>query len=382
MLAGLLIMALPLASGPVLRWAWEKTPTLGLLGGSLLGVLLLFSLPNLLLGCVCPFAMKLSIQDLGRTGKAAGNIYAISAVGSVIGTFTPVLLLTYTSFGVRHSIMLFGALLIAAALLLLSRARDLPAFAACALFAVHLPPLLPVKAVIAERESAYNYLQVVQQQVAPGVNARFMVADWGVHSMYIPGVFRTGEYYDYLLLAPLLREQPKSWLKRVLIVGSAAGTAAKQITQAYGPVDIEGVEIDPAIVDLGRKYFAMNEANFHVHTTDGRTYLAASKEPYDWVIVDAYQGSEIPSHLITKEFFQQLKEHMTPDGVLSINVAWYEPDDQELVRRLAATLAVVFPHYYAVTGISRLSGAVMLAGSEELTPARLRRGRRKWGSGI
>ncbi len=190
-----------------------------------------------------------------------------------------------------------------------------------------------------------------------------MVVDWGAHSLYIPGEFRTGQYYDYLLLAPLMNEQPKAWLKRVLIVGLAAGTVAQQITQAYGPVDIEGVEIDPAIVDLGRQYFDMNEPNLHVHATDGRTYLAASTEPYDWVIVDAYQGAEVPSHLITQEFFQQLKEHMTPNGVISINVCWYEPDDQELLQRLAATLKAVFPHYYAVTGISDKSGAVLLAGS-------------------
>ncbi len=371
LVAGVLVTLLPLASVPILRWAWDLTPKLGLLGGSLVGIFVLFSLPNLLLGCVCPFAMKLSLQDLARTGRAAGNIYAVSAVGSVLGTFLPVLLLI-PALGVRRSIMLLGVVLIVAALLLLRRARYLPALAVAGLLALHLPPLLPVKGVIAERESQYNYLQVVQQELAPGVKARFMITDWGIHSLTVPGVFRTGQYYDYLLLAPLTRpDPPKQWLTRVLIIGLAAGTVAKQITEAYGPVEIDGVEIDPAIVDLGRRYFAMNEPNLHVYTTDGRAFLAASTEPYDWIIVDAYQGSEIPSHLITLEFFRQLKEHLTPNGVLSLNLAWWEPNDQELLQRLVATVAPVFPRSYAVTGISANSGAVLLAGSEAVTPAQL-----------
>lgn len=372
LLAGLAIVVLPVVGIPVLRWAWGFTPKLGLLGGSFLGVLLLFSLPNLLLGCVGPFAMKLSIRDLGRAGKAAGGIYAISALGSVVGTFLPVLLLTYTQLGVRHIIMVFGALLILAAVLLLSRVRYAPALGTVALLALPLPPMLSVPGVLAERESAYNYLQVIEVPgKTPEPSTRKLIVDWGCFSSYTPGEFRTEEYYDYLLLAPLMREAPKTWLKRVLVVGLAAGTVAKQITQAYGPVDIEGVEIDPAIIDLGRRYFNMKEPNLRVHVTDGRTFLAASKQPYDWVIVDAYQGGEIPSHLITREFFQQLKAHLTPGGVLSINIAWYEPDDQELVRRLATTVGSVFPYYYAITGISQQSGAVLLAGFQPVTPEQL-----------
>jgi len=171
------------------------------------------------------------------------------------------------------------------------------------------------------------------------------------------------------LLAPLMRaEAPAKWLRRVLVVGLGAGTIAKQITEAYGPVEIDGVEIDPAIIELGREYFDMKEPNLRVHATDGRAFLAAATEPYDWVIVDAYQGSDIPSHLITREFFEQLKQHMTPHGVISINVAWWEPEDSELIRRIAATLEGTFPTVGAVTGISARSGAVMLASGEGASP--------------
>jgi len=199
--AGVVTMLLPLASAPVLMRAWALTPKAGLLAGSLVGTFALFCVPNVLLGCVCPFAMKLSIQDLGRTGRASGNVYAVSAVGSVVGTFLPALVMIQR-FGVRHSIMIFGAVLIVAALLLLGRLRFAPAAGAMALLAVPLAPMLPVQGMIAERESPYNYLQVVEVgKESP--KTRLLIVDWGAFSFYTPGEFRTGQYYDYLLLAPL-----------------------------------------------------------------------------------------------------------------------------------------------------------------------------------
>jgi len=366
--AGLIVMVVPLAGMPVLRAAWGLTPKVGLLFGSLLGTFALFAVPMALLGCICPFAMKLSIHNLGRTGRTAGQVYAVSAIGSVVGTFLPALV-TIPALGVRRSIMLFGCLLVLAALLLLGRARFLPAAGAGLLLALPLQPLLPTKGVIAARESPYNYLQVVE--VGP---VRLLVVDWGAFSAYLPGEFRTGEYFDYLLLAPLLREAPpKDWLERVLIVGLGAGTVSKQITQAYGPLPIDGVEIDPEIVSLGRQYFDMTEPNLSVAVTDGRAFLAGARERYDWVIVDAYQGSDIPFHLVTREFFESLAEHMSPGGVLAINVAWWRPDDTVLLRRLVATVGAAFPQVWVITGISDQSGAVLLAGGPAASPDNLSR---------
>ncbi len=366
LVAGVLALALPVVSTPVLRTAWGLTPRAGLLPASLVGTFALFSLPTILLGCVCPFALKLSIQDLGRTGRTSGHIYAVSALGSVVGTFLPALV-TIPRLGVRHSIMVFGALLVVAALLLLARARFLPAAGAMLLFGLPLPPMLPTQGAIAEQESLYNYLRVVEAG-----QTRLLIVDWGAFSFYTPGEFRTRQYYDYFLLAPLLRPTPPgAWLRRVLIVGLGAGTAAKQITAAFGPLPIDGVEIDPAIVALGRRHFAMNEPNLRVHVTDGRAFLAGTRAPYDWVILDAYQGSDIPFHLITSEYFQALREHMSAAGVLAINLAWWRPDDPVLLGRLVATVKTAFPKVYAVTEISERAGAVLLAGGPELSPSHL-----------
>jgi hypothetical protein len=137
------------------------------------------------------------------------------------------------------------------------------------------------------------------------------------------------------------------------------------LTEAYGPLPVDGVEIDPAIVALGRRYFDMDEQNLAVHITDGRAFLGTRARSYDWVVVDAYQGSDIPFHLVTKEFFEKLREHMTPGAVLSVNIAWWDASDEELLHRVAATVRTAFPSVYALTGISRQSGAVLLAGGAD-----------------
>ncbi|MCJ7752794.1 MAG: fused MFS/spermidine synthase, partial [Armatimonadetes bacterium] len=227
-----------------------------------------------------------------------------------------------------------------------------------------LPPMLSARGVIAREESRYNYLQV-----AEAGNTRVLVVDWGAFSVYEPNEFRTHQYFDYLLLAPLLRaEHPRDWLHNVLIVGLGSGTVSKQITQAYGPLSIDGVEIDPEIVTLGRRYFDMKEPNLQVHVTDGRAFLGTSGRTYDWVVVDAYQGSDIPFHLVTKEFFAQVRQCLGPKGVLAINIAWWSPDDAELLRRIVATVETAFPSVYVVTGISDKSGAVLLAGGQDASP--------------
>jgi MFS family permease len=94
-LAALLIGIVPLIAHPILTWALNTFAVypLGIFYGSLVSIILLFALPTLLLGCISPYAIRLSVEQVGRTGRTAGMLYAISTAGSIIGTFVPVLIL-------------------------------------------------------------------------------------------------------------------------------------------------------------------------------------------------------------------------------------------------------------------------------------------------
>ena len=131
------------------------------------------------------------------------------------------------------------------------------------------------------------------------------------------------------------------------IIGLAAGTVARQATAVYGPLPIDGYEIDPQIIAVGRKYFDMNEPNLNAIAQDGRWGLEHSDRKYSVIGVDAYRPPYIPWHLTTVEFFQIVREHLTEDGVLVINVG-RSPSDRRLIDGLAGTISQVFPSIYVM----------------------------------
>jgi spermidine synthase len=128
----------------------------------------------------------------------------------------------------------------------------------------------------------------------------------------------------------------------LLVVGLAAGTISKQFAQVFPEIAMEGIELDPEIVRIGRELFAMNERQLEVTVDDGRAALRKTDDRYDLIIVDAYRQPYIPFHLATVEYYQELAEHLTPRGVVAINAA-RTPDDARLVDALAMTLKQVYP---------------------------------------
>jgi spermidine synthase len=307
--------------------------------------MLLFAIPVTLLGLVSPFAIRLLTKDIVRSGQTSGSLYAISTFGSILGAFLPVLWLIPT-FGVRRTLLIFASILFAASLWGL-RPRVRPAFL---LFLIALiAPLGPLKDIpnlLYDQESSYNYIQVAQQH--DGTRQLILNEGQAIHSIYYPDNNRvlTGWYWDYFLAAPYFNPSfsPQK-LHRVGIIGLAAGTIAHQFTQVYGPVPIDGVEIDPAIVDVGRKFFNMNEPNLHIHIQDGRTYLATTQEKYDVIAIDAFQQPYIPFQLTTREFFTIIHSHLSSTGVVALNTA-HTAKDYRLVQAFVNTMSQIFPSVY------------------------------------
>ena len=93
--ASLLIAVIPLLASPILNWSLNTfaTSSFSEFYGSLLPGIVLFALPMILLGCVSPYAIRLRIEQVGNSGRISGQLYAISTLGSIVGTFLPVLVL-------------------------------------------------------------------------------------------------------------------------------------------------------------------------------------------------------------------------------------------------------------------------------------------------
>ena len=355
--AGFLIGLIPVISRPVLRLAALGFARLdpGLLAGPLVAVLLLLAAPVTLLGCVSPFAIRLILRDPRRGGATSGRIYALSTLGSLLGTFLPVLV-TIPNLGTRNTFYLFAVLLLLTAwagLLLTSGRRAL-------LYLLLLLVILllawatgggVIKAdeeLVYETESAYNYIQVLRW--GPGVRLK-LNEGYGVQSVYNPEGELSDGIWDYFLIAPFFSPAPfdESQVRSLCLVGLAGGTVSKLYSRAYGPIPMDGVELDPAIIAVGQRYFAMNEPNLNTVAQDGRAYLARlpAGQRYDVIAVDAYRPPYVPFHLATREFFELCRAHLSEQGVVAINAARVQGDER-LVDALATTMQAVFPSVFIV----------------------------------
>ena len=345
----------PYVAGPVLKSAASAFEFLqvGILGGSFIAVLILFSVPVTLLGMISPFAIRLTVDDTSRAGQISGQIYAISTLGSFIGTFLPTLV-TIPAIGTKNTFLVFSLLLLFVAL------AGLGKFASRRALVTHLwmPVVIAIVAALStgqalknntgqiyETESAYNYIQVAEQN---GFTILRLNEGQGVHSIYHPDVLQYNGPWDQFLVSPYFYADRKpADVKRVAIVGLAAGTTARQMTAVYGGIPIDGFEIDPEIVEIGRKYFGMTMPNLNVSIGDGRLNLDQSPHKYDIIAVDAYRPPYIPPHMTTQEFFQIAASHLTEDGVLTLNSASV-PGDRRLINGLATTMGTIFPSIYTV----------------------------------
>ncbi len=357
--AAFLIGVAPFVARPVLLWSVEGFAgySAGILAGSLLGVVALFSVPVTLLGCVSPFAIRLAMEDrdVRSAGQVAGGLYALSTIGSLVGTFLPVLVLI-PNIGTRNTFLTLSFTLLAVSLLGLFwewKARALPYLLLPALLLLLLAAwpgglIKPAEygELLYETESQYNYIQVVQ--VGDQVWLRLNEGQ-GVHSIYDPNSVLVGGIWDYFLIAPYFNNPPftADRVGSLALIGSAAGTVPKEYTAIYGPIPIDGAEIDPEIVRVGREYFAMTEPNLNAVAQDGRYFLTNSPRRYDVIAIDAYRPPYIPFHLTTREFFRQCREHLTDSGVVAINVGRTRTD-WSLVQVLASTLKAEFPNVYTV----------------------------------
>lgn len=367
MLWGAFLSALiPLVARPVLVAAATAVAGVeaALVLGSFFSVLILFSVPITLLGCVSPFAIRLAVtgqEDLKDAGKISGRIYAISTLGSLIGTFFPILFLI-PEIGTVSTFLLFATILYCTALFGLWQHQGLaalrwlwmPLLIAILAFLVlngPLRPPAPGAKLLYERESQYNYIQV--QEDTAGNRYLYLNEGQGIHSQWSPNTVQDGQRtWSFFLTAPYFNLPPVApeQVESLAIIGLAGGTIARQYIAVYGDIPIDGIEIDPAIIEAGALYFDMNAEKMPgltAYAEDGRYMLNQLDRLYSVIAVDAYRPPYIPWHLTTVEFFQEVRDKLQDDGVVAINVG-RTVSDRRLIDAMTATLLQVFPSVHAM----------------------------------
>jgi spermidine synthase len=341
--AAILLALVPFAARPFLSVSVDALDEIsaGAFVGSLVGVLALVAVPIILLGACSPWAVRLATPDVDHSGRTAGRLYAISTAGSLLGTMSAALL--FIPFvGTQRTFLLFAlALALVAAAGLGWRYLTVPAIVA----GVIAVPVGTVKAqtdsgdrVIYETETRLQYARVIEEPDG----TRTLELNEGVasHSLYRPGSYLTGNYWDGLVVVPFasLTRAPS----RVAILGNAAGTAARAYGHYFPAAQIDAVDIDPELAQIGRRYFDMRAPHLAVHDEDARPWLRDAEGGYDVIVLDAYRQPYIPFYLATREFFELARDRLAPGGVVIVNVGHPE-DSTELEEVIGRTMAEAFP---------------------------------------
>jgi spermidine synthase len=353
---------IPIIASPVVRTAATAFSQLdaALALGSFVSILVLFAVPITLLGTISPFVIRLSFQSVEQSGQVSGQVYAISTCGSIIGTFLPVLY-TIPELGTRATFLLFAGLLYAVAWVGLWReikAKALPTlWMVAVVLALHvfisegvLRPPYGANSLLYADDSPYNYIQV--QEAPDGNRYLYLNEGQGIHSQWHPTQIFYNRTWDFFLTAPYFNDnfRPQD-MNRLLIVGLATGTIARQHLAIYPQLPIDGIEIDPDIIKVGEQFFEMNKEQMptlNAITADGRYGLSRLERVYTVIGIDAYRPPYIPWHLTTVQFFQEVKAKLEPEnGVLVINVGRTNRD-RRLVDALTNTLLNVFASVHAI----------------------------------
>jgi spermidine synthase len=315
--------------------------------------LLLFAPPSVLLGMVAPFAVRLKLADARTGGQTAGNLYAVSTIGSIFGTFLAGFVLI-AWLGSTNILLLMAAVL-AVASFLAARSGSAIKAAAGALFLILLLLAWGYDAQLrsagfVDMDTAYNRVMVFQG--AESHTGRLMrVMSTGPHAkqsaMYLddPAALALPYTRYFRLIEHFVPE-----LKRILVLGGGGFSFPKYALANYPNVSVDVVELDSGIVALARDYFELKDhPRQDIIAEDARTFLNRNQKAYDAILCDTFNSHyAIPFHLATAESAQRMKAALSPNGVVIVNLL-SSPDGEcsRFYRALTATYTAVFPRVTA-----------------------------------
>jgi spermidine synthase len=353
-LLGRIILLAALATGAI---ALTKSFVLGFLQSQGAGLhaaavwatFILFAPPALFLGMVAPFAVRLKLTDAGHSGRTAGRLYAISTVGSIVGTFLAGFVLI-AWIGSTNILLLMAAVL-ALASFLAARSGAAVKGAACILFLMMLFWAVGHDARLAaegfvDTDTPYNRVIVFKgAEAETGRLMRVMVTGPGAKqsAMYMdsPAALALAYTRHFRLVEHFVPE-----MRRMLVLGGGGFYFPKFVLAAYPAVALDVVELDPGIVSLAREYFELKDhPRQHIIDEDARTFLNRNRETYDAVLCDTFNSHyAIPFHLATREAAQRMKAALAPNGVVLVNlISALEGERGRFFCALRATYASVFP---------------------------------------
>ncbi len=351
LIAGLLTASVTLLQYPVLIALTRYVSDLRL--ASVLASLLLFGAPSVALGMILPSAVRLRIEDVENSGKSVGRLYAISTIGSIVGTFAAGFFLL-ALIGTNMMFLLIGLTLIITSILvdhtsmLPIKALSLVAVLIAAFIAEDLRVQVAARGMI-DLDTKYQRVFVLDSETAATKRAvRYLVTDplGSQSAMYIAQPDElVGSYSRFFHMIEHYAPEAKD----ILLLGGGAFSLPKSMLKEDKELRLDVVELDPGITEIAKDYFHLDPSSYQnrlqIYNEDARTFLNRNKKRYDALFLDVFGSSPtVPFHLTTREAVGRMREALKPDGVLIANVITaIEGDAGRYLRAQIKTLKEFFP---------------------------------------
>lgn len=157
----------------------------------------------------------------------------------------------------------------------------------------------------------------------------------------------TGTVWDYFLVGPLFAPNP-SEVKDVCVLGLGVGVAVKLLNRFYKIDKIVGVEIDKVVVDLGRKFFDLNDGNLEIHIQDAAGYVKKSSKKFDLILIDTFKDDAVDPKCSCVEFYLNATKLLKPGGVVLVNRA-NTKGQEKTNKKFLREFPRLFTQCYALT---------------------------------
>lgn len=308
----------------------------------------LFFLPSVILGTISPIVVKLSVQDLSRTGRTVGVIYASGSIGSIVGTFaTGFWLISW--FG-THAIVWGVSVTLFVLGLVFLLGRRWP----WTLVAVALIAGISVWAYSrgwlngpCDRETNYFCIKV-QEEEKGGQLVRTLILDRLVHSyssLDDPTHLVYGYERAYAEATAYLAERADHPL-RALFIGGGGYTFPRYMETVYPNSEIDVIEIDPGVTETAYQTLGLSpDTRVVTYNEDARMFLErAPGRRYDLVMGDAFNDFSVPYHLTTLEFNERVHDWLSDEGMYVVNII--DGGRGHFLRAYVHTLRQTFRHVY------------------------------------
>ncbi len=309
---------------------------------------LLFAPASIILGMVSPFAVKLKLSALNTSGATVGMLYALSTVGSIVGTFLAGFYFVPT-FGVSTILFLLSltllllSFILAPKQLLLAKAVFATIFVGGSIFGDTLTSQAAFYDNAIDISTTYNRVLVRESERDGRPIREMMIGNEHSSAMFLDGNDLVYEYTRFYHLARHFFPDFKSGL----VLGGAGYSFPKSFLQTYPDAKLDVVEIDPGLTEIAREYFNLpDDPDLTIHHEDARTFLNTTDKKFDVIFGDAFNSQySIPFHLTTKEAVQKNYDILTDKGVVILNViSAVEGDRGKFLRAEYATYKSIFPH--------------------------------------